>query len=581
MKHIVEDIFKGIDRTKKHKPVELDLYPLSEELFDEFERMGMIDRLKSVPQLGSIAINNCLSKTRYDYLILQLWLHKKTHDLINEILEYSYASTMHKEDFAHNFPFSPPHEKPTVEEFIQTFSLVYNIGHCCNTFLASRAMIFALQQSIGLFESFVSQFDDPRIRPLIRKLIDTENYHHFHLLNSILVLEQCDETLFSVKIAKELIFSYFSISTCSKKLKYVFNLFKKIRNFSITTFDLQLDHTPFRIRLTNDNSLKKFLTEYLEKYNDNQKSIQLVESLTKLLSTFIYNEERRVIKTYYIAKGIGKKLIRQGINDYYNSLFLNIDSPINKKPSSSLNIDTNYMKLTFCHDESTIAQALLNKLDHMNNVRAAKYNRHDGHSTIIVSVNKKHRTNKALQLRILKTVVSHLRKLPGIKNDDIRYLIASKYFLSHFLNNRRIRINPTGEYNNKNICTYCIKGAKAKQNELSKHLSFYNDEGEKHEIENMINFLLNDTKRDLSLLIPASIVVFDVSGSNTDVEFDGFVINPWRVSDQLIFLEAKVSRAAGNAKRELRKKLIKLGFEVNPNDIIRTGNDAFYNYTII
>lgn len=213
MKHIVEDIFKRIDRTKKHKPVELDLYPLSEELFDEFERMGMIDRLKSVPQLGSIAINNCLSKTRYDYLILQLWLHKKTHDLINEILEYSYASTMHKEDFVHNFPFSPPHEKPTVEEFIQTFSLVYNIGHCCNTFLASRAMIFALQQSIGLFESFVSQFDDPRIRPLIRTLIDTENYHHFHLLNSILVLEQCDETLFSVKIAKELIFSYFSIST--------------------------------------------------------------------------------------------------------------------------------------------------------------------------------------------------------------------------------------------------------------------------------------------------------------------------------------------------------------------------------
>lgn len=574
MKKIVEDIFKRIDRSKKHKEVELTLYPLSTELYNELERIGMIDRLKSVPQLGSISINKSLSKTRYDYLILQLWLHKKAHDLINEALEYSYASTMYKTDFTSTFPFCPPYEKPTIEEFIQTFSLAYNIGHCHNTFLASRAMIFAFQQSSDLFKSFVSQFNNPRIETLLKNLIESDDYHHFHLVNSILVLEQCNNRLFSVQIAKELIFEYFNPSGSSKKLQYVFNLFRKIRDFAIITFDLQLGHTPFRIRLTDDNSLKKFLTEYLEKYNDNQKSVQLIESMTKLLSTFIYNEEKRVIKTFYFAKVMGRKLISQGLDDYYKSMFINPKSSINKRLSSSLSIDSNCMKLTFCEKEDSIAKDLLHKLDHMNSVRVAKYNRHEGHSTIVVSVNKKHKTNNSLQLRILKTIISHLRKLPEIKEDDIRYLIVTKYFLSHFLNNRRIRINPTAD--NNNTCVYCVKGSVAKQNILNKHLANYSDDAKKHEIENMITFLENDVKRDVSILIPASIVVFDANERKTDVEFDGFIINPNRSSEQIVFLEAKVSKAAGNAKKELRNKLEKLGFHVDANDIHPSGNDAYY-----
>lgn len=578
MKHITEDIFKRQDRAKRHTPIEFDLYQLSEELYNELDNINIIDRLKLVPQLGSIPVNHNLLKSRYDYVMLQIWLHKKAHDLINESLEFSYASTMHKEDFIPSFPFPDEYKKTTIEEFIQVFSLVYNIGHCYNTFMSSRAMIFALKQSTITFNTFVSLFRDARSAQLLRILIDKEDYHHFHLVNSILVLEHCNSELFSVRIAKELIFAYQGLTNCSLKLKYVFNLFQKIRDLSITTFDLQLDHTPFRIRVTNDNSLKHFYKEYLARYNDNGKAIQIVNSMTKLLSTFIYDEEKRSIKTFYIAKGIGRKIIEQGINDYYNNLFLNPDSPINKKPTSSLRIDSNCLKLTFDADEHDVAIALFNKLDHMDHVRATIYNRHDGHFTLVSSVNMAQLSNIPLQLRILKTTISFLRKIESIKYEDIRYLIAAKYFLSHFLSNRIIRINPTG--NNNHICVYCLKGFANKRNILNQHIMSYNDPGERHEVEHMINFLQNDTKKDISILIPASIVVLDVNGGKTDVEFDGFIIHPYRKEHQVVFLEAKVSRAAGNAVKELKQKLLKLGFAILPADIIRSGNDAHYIYNI-
>ena len=83
--NFIEDIFKKHDRIKRSKPVEFDLYPLSEQLFDEFDRIGVIERLKAIPQLGSIPVSQNLQKSRYDYVVLQIWLHKKAHDLIVSI----------------------------------------------------------------------------------------------------------------------------------------------------------------------------------------------------------------------------------------------------------------------------------------------------------------------------------------------------------------------------------------------------------------------------------------------------------------------------------------------------------------
>ena len=146
------------------------------------------------------------------------------------------------------------------------------------------------------------------------------------------------------------------------------------------------------------------------------------------------------------------------------------------------------------------------------------------------------------------------------------------------MSNRIIRINPTGD--NNDLCAYCLKGFVNKRNILDQHITRYNNPGEKHEVENMRNCLQEDTRKDVSILIPASIVVFDANGGKTDVEFDGFIIHPNRKTQQVTFLEAKVSREAGHAENELKQKLVKLGFSVPNDSIIRSGYDAHYNHSI-
>ena len=575
-KHFSENILKKRDQVKRLKNIEFDLYDLSEILYKEFEHIGVINRLKSIPQLGTINVNHHLLKSRWDFVALQFWIHKKAHDLVNDTLEYSYASRMYSTDFNPNLILPP--KAPSVEEFIQTFILAYNIGHCYNTFLSSRAMIYALKNSKNLFGEYTALFKDQRSVELLKKIVDKDDYLHFHLLNSILVLEQCNENEVAVQVAKEMIFAYLGINECSIKLQYVFNLYRKVRDLSIITFDLQLDRTPLRIMLSNDTSLKLFLREYLAIYNDNEKATQIVNSIMRLLSAFIYDEENRTIKMHYIAKKIGRKIIKYGCANYYNDLFLNINSLINKKTSSSISIDSNCLKITFNEHEISIAKALQQKLDRMNHVKSAIYCRNNNRLTLVVSVNKISLSNIALQLRILRTIISLLNKIDNIESYDKRYLTVAKYFLSHFLNNRNIKINPTGD--NNNICAYCLRGSVNKKNILNKHIEKYSDAGEKHEIEHMINIISNDNKKDFSILIPASIIVFDINGVKSEVEFDGFIIHPYRKTEQIVFLEAKVSKTAGKANKELKNKLDKLNFNVNYNDINRTGDDAYFLYSI-
>ena len=64
-------------KPRKHNTmVEVDLYPYATELYEELASIGIIDRTMSIPQLGVIRVSKKLAKTRYDYIMLQLYLHQ-------------------------------------------------------------------------------------------------------------------------------------------------------------------------------------------------------------------------------------------------------------------------------------------------------------------------------------------------------------------------------------------------------------------------------------------------------------------------------------------------------------------------
>ena len=294
---ITSYIFKKKARISRTESVSLVLYGLSTELFNEFNRLGLIARLKKIPQLGGISVPKSLCKSRYDYIELQWWLHKRAHELVNSSLEYSYASRINKSDISAAISF-PNGSKPTVEEFLQLFILAYNIGHFYATFVSSKAILLKLKESTSVKNDFVNLYaGDNCLTNLCKRVIDEQDYFHFHLLNSLLVLNNCNQTLFSVQVSKWLIIDYLN-GTASKKINYLFRNFKSIRNLAITVFDLQLANVPFRINLQNEDSLKIFLNEYLAQYNDNSKANNIVISLTKLLSDSLYNENIAAIKEY-------------------------------------------------------------------------------------------------------------------------------------------------------------------------------------------------------------------------------------------------------------------------------------------
>ena len=57
-------------RSRKHNlKVEIDIYPYATELYEELERIGIINRVKEIPQLGVIKVSKKLGSVRGTVLL--------------------------------------------------------------------------------------------------------------------------------------------------------------------------------------------------------------------------------------------------------------------------------------------------------------------------------------------------------------------------------------------------------------------------------------------------------------------------------------------------------------------------------
>lgn len=88
--NIRHDLLPKQKKRKQGFDVIVDLFPLAQELYDELDRIGIIARIKEVPQLGVIRVKQGLSKSRYDYVILQLYFHQIIKKKIQNHLKWTY-----------------------------------------------------------------------------------------------------------------------------------------------------------------------------------------------------------------------------------------------------------------------------------------------------------------------------------------------------------------------------------------------------------------------------------------------------------------------------------------------------------
>lgn len=576
---------------KKKKPrkclpkVEIDLYGFATELYEELDSMNVIQRIKSVPQLGIIKTSKDLKKSRYDYTILQLYFHQLIKNKLQDRLELTYNNYVKVDAFGDKLSSITNKNPPTIADLLQVLVIVYNIGHFYNTFVSSRAAIIYANQCPEFKELIIQASEDGLYQKVARKVLSESNYQRFHLLNSLLILQKCNQDKKSVQLAKSLLYSYINEEELSEdnKLRYVFRLFRSVRDVAYVSFDLQIAITPLTIDLCDPAALLLLFKELLSVYNDNQSTKQLVASIGKLLDDTVYNEESYAICYYMISQRMVHKLqqISSWDVDHYYDYWDKRDSLFNMEyPQKRDYVKRGILKLTFLEDQKDHFQKLFNILSHINGVRVGYYDRHQGEQTVLISLKSNCKTKLRVAFHILRIVVSALRDITLIEATNSKYLLVTKFFLFYLFNEHPVIIKSTI---NSEVCVVCTRGNRQRINEIQKLIKLQQGNADqRHELENIRLILERDKKNDICITIPASILVYNKEQSGKMmVEFDGMIIYPNRKQKPLVFLEAKNTTSKPMyGKNCLKKKLGKLNILFNEQDIQMQENDAFMYFDV-
>ena len=543
---IKHDIFPK-QKTRKHNlGVEIDLYPYATELYQELDSIGIIDRIKEIPQLGVIKVKKKLAKTRFDYVMLQLYLHKLIKSNLQGDLRFTYNNYINAKEFRQDYSYTDNKNKPSMGDIFQLLTIVYNIGHFYNTFTASRAITMLSEEDNTFYNLVTSACSDERYQNAAKEILNNKNYQRFHLLNSILILEQCDKSKQSISVALEILYSYINEQSLPEesKLKYAFSVFRSVRTVSYMAYDLQIAETPLTIDLCNEKAMLLLLRELLSEYNDNQSSNHLVSSVTKLLDDTVYNETSNAICYYKISRKMVSLITRMpsyAAFDYYNDLFIKKDSILNRNHTHKRDyVQSQILKLTFTANERGVSEKLLSDLEKINNTRVGYYDRHSGEQTILVSIKNTcaSTTKRYAAYKTLKCAINYLRRISYIDSCDSRFLLVAKFFLFYLFDENPVVIKPTIS---RDTCVICTRGKKARINAIQNLLkSSIGNEDENHEVEFLLSQISDDSINDTTITIPASILVYqkDAVGRKLN-EFDGIIIHPMRKEQQVIFLEAK------------------------------------------
>lgn len=576
-------------KTQKHNlNVEIDLYPYATELYEELDKIGIIERIKEIPQLGVIKVKKKLAKTRWDYVMLQLYLHKLIKSRLQGDLRYTYNNLINSKQFREDYVYFDKKNKPSMGDIFQLLTIVYNVGHFYNTFTASRAIVMIAQEDRNFRNLIINACEDKRYQNAAKTILESKNYQRLHLLNSILVLEHCNKSKQSVSVALEILYAYINEQVLleESKLKYAFSIFRKVRTVSYIAYDLQIAETPLTIDLCNEKAMVLLLKELLSEYNNNQSSNHLIVSIIKLLDDTVYNENSNAICYYKISRKmvslLTKKLDYTNVN-YYNDLFINKLSILNQVHTQKRDyIQSQILKLTFAPEQRLVSESLLYELEKINNTRVGYYDRHSGEQTILVSIKRNCNSDakRYAAYKTLKCTVKYLRRISDVSSYDSRFLLAVKFFLFYLFDENPVVIKPTI---NRDICVVCTRGKNKRKKELQALLkSSIGNDDENHEVKFLRSQIIKDSINDTTITIPASIIVYkkDTVGRKLS-EFDGLVIHPMRKSNQVIFLEAKNrDKNPRLAKKCLIEKFEKFSFEYMPDSIEIVDYDAFLKYSI-
>ena len=562
--------------------VEIKGYEYLEELLNELDKIGAVNHLKDIPQLGNIPVAKVLQRTRYDYVMLQLYLHQFVKEKISDKLEYSYNNSVSIDDLG--LEINTLKCKPTIADCMQILTVASNIGHFYNTFSASLAAVSAMSQKEDLRSSLFNLLEEEDTF-LLEDIEQDFNYQHFHLINGLILLEKLDRNKFSVSLAKNLLRLYLQPDRCSEKILFLFDTFKKIRSFAYFIYDLPVSKMPLLFDVQDSGGLERFLLELLGRYNNKILINSLWKSVNKLLDDIVYNEKTQSIITYQIATDIEKRIIQIEWNaDFYLNSIMDHESVFNCKYTQNKQFDhENILKITLYPDDNVDSMKLVKRLSVMEFVKVGFNNRFDsGGMTILVALKnncEKHSQKVQVSWRILKEVLSAMHNSKHIEPSDDRYIAVMKFFLYYLFGESPIKIEPTVD---ERKCIVVERGKTARILELTKILDKgKGNDDSRYEIEVLKMLLQKEDKNDVSVIIAGSIVVYPkILNGEKSHEYDGLILFPNRDTEQIIFVESKNRKQSGKAKRCLQAKLDDAKINYPKNGFGTLANNSYIKVSI-
>lgn len=565
---------KHTTKTKSFDYYELNYY---ESLKNELQKFNFVEKLKDINQLGATKVQKNKVKSRYDYVIFQLYIHNEIQiNVDSHYLEFAYSNQVKEFEFKNaNLQFATI---PTIADCIQILILAYNIGHFSNTFTSSLALTESANGNANIKNWLISSLDSYD-KTIANSIIDDMDYTRFHLINSLIILNKCDD-IDSVKLAKELIRAYI-IGTDSKKINYIFKIFRKVRSLCYITFDLPISNNLISFSVHNKNSVTSFLKEYFSAFNNDQNLYSLFSSVNKILEDEIYDSSENALCLYKISRKIKKSIKELDINTTsYFDLLSSSQSIVNRNYSKRIDFDkTNILHITFCETDNVDVFKLHKRLSKMNNVRTSFYikyrfknNQRLKYYTFIVALSKKCVDKTYISFKVLKTFISILYN--KISLSDSRYISITKFFLHYLLDGKELIIDYTI---NDDHCIIVKKGVKSQEKLLDKYIRESNSSADAiHETDFIKTVISKNKINSTAMIVFGSIKTLKKGSSKSSRinEYDGIIIYPF--TDIVIFTEAKNMSKGNDAKKDLDRKLNNIGIKYNKEEHMPESHHYYY-----
>ena len=593
-------VFKELKDIGKEKRENILIFEMAAELYEVLEQEGLIKKIKETQLLGNILVKKSDSYSRFDYAMMQLYLFQFIRGKLEIKLPAGLGSKYHYSEFSDkNISKISDYEQkkePTIIELLQVMVLIYNIGHFRNTFTSSRAMVEILQSNASLYDNFILNFEHDIHKKIARKIIDSNGYHRFHLLNSLLLLLDMDGNSIAVNFAINLLTEYLlPEKNQSARTRKVFTLFKLVREVSFTAMDLAIAPVPVYLDIHNDKNLKMLLNERLSEFNDHRQINNLFKGLNKLLQDTVYNEENSVIIQFDITRRMTNKVLKSpsiieklSINykDFITSTEEDNYNTFNKKYSENRDFDSdNILKLSFEGRFQKDIEKLVKELGKINFVKAAWYYRiNEKRVTMLVTIKKTANNFSLTSFKVMRKILKELSNLRKNNKEELfetQILLTTKFFLYYLFDRNNVILE--GTIHNE-ICVLMDQGTKKRIKSIDDLLKNHSDTTNKdsiHEIDFLKKILESETTNELTVTVCSSILVKNKTQVKEDLaEFDGLIIFPNRDKNQVIFAESKNTKKKLNfSVKCLKGKFDKV--EIDYNDDFQTINkDCKYIYSI-